>query len=220
MKYLTKEDILFIHEEIIATIGGTPGLRDEKLLDSAVNSIKQTMFGKDLYPSLTEKAIVLAEKIIKNHPFVDGNKRTGIAALKIFLDINGIRVDIDEDILYKIAIGFASGKLKREEAINMIDRELKKNINESKDASKIYTDFKYLNLEGLDLSKYEKMNPEKGWKELEKELLKRVKEGVKINDDVLDEIDVICADIFADKMEYIPWKEVNKKIEERLNAKV
>lgn len=89
-----------------------------------------------------------------------------------------------------------------------------------KEASKIYTDFKYLNLEGFDLSRYEKMNPEKGWNELERELLKRVKKGVKINDDVLDEIDAICADIFADKMEYVHWEEVNKKIEERLNAKV
>lgn len=89
-----------------------------------------------------------------------------------------------------------------------------------KDASKIYTNFEHIDLKGLDLSKYEKMNPEKGWKELEKELLRRVKDGVKINDNVLDEIDAICADIFANKMEYIPWEEVNKKIEERLNAKV
>ena len=94
-----------------------------------------------------------------------------------------------------------------------------------KDASKIYTDFEYLNLEGLDLSKYEKMPLEKGWEALKKELLNRVKEGVVINDDVLDEIDAICVDTFLDKMERVKvrgkkvatiWNWIHKKFFEIL----
>jgi hypothetical protein len=89
-----------------------------------------------------------------------------------------------------------------------------------KDASEIYKDFKYLNLKGLDLSKYEKMDSEKGWDALEKELLKRIKPGVKITDDVVDEIDSILLDVFHKKLRAEPskpWDEVNKKIEKLMS---
>ena len=78
MIILTKQDILNIHMIVIEQTGGSAELRDENLLLSAIHSPFQTFDSKDLYPSLTEKATQLCFSIISNHPFVDGNKRTGI----------------------------------------------------------------------------------------------------------------------------------------------
>ncbi len=120
MKYLTLEEIL----DIWANIFGKEkisGLRDLSLLESAVNKPKLSLEGKDLYEGVLLKAVVLCEAIIRNHPFVDGNKRVGIIALLEFLEMNGYDTShIPDDILFEIAMGFASGKLTKEEAVNMI----------------------------------------------------------------------------------------------------
>lgn len=89
MKYLTPQQVLFIHSRLIAETGGKRGLRDLSLLESAVARPQATFGGADLYPGLFEKAADLLDSLVNNHPFVDGNKRTGITAAGLFLRANG-----------------------------------------------------------------------------------------------------------------------------------
>lgn len=88
MKYLTAEQVLFIHARLIDETGGSHGVRDLGLLESAISRPQATFDKKDLHPGLFFKAAALFHSIIKNHPFVDGNKRTGATAVGIFLLIN------------------------------------------------------------------------------------------------------------------------------------
>jgi death-on-curing protein len=92
MDYLTVQQVLFLHARLIAETGGSHGVRDLGLLESAVARPQATFGGEDLYTDLFSKAAVLMQSLIKNHPFVDGNKRTGIAAAGLFLRRNGCRL--------------------------------------------------------------------------------------------------------------------------------
>jgi death-on-curing protein len=92
MNYLTIEQILFLHARLIEETGGSHGVRDLGLLESAVARPQTTFGGTDLYPDLISKAAALLESLIRNHPFLDGNKRTGIAAAALFLLRNGRRL--------------------------------------------------------------------------------------------------------------------------------
>jgi death-on-curing protein len=108
ISYLTTGDVLAIAEEI----GAGAELRDFGLLDSAVARPQASMFGQDAYPGVWEKAAALMHSVVANHPFVDGNKRTGLTAALAFLDLNGIATEpLDEDRAYDLTIAVASGKL-------------------------------------------------------------------------------------------------------------
>lgn len=121
MRYLTVEDIIELYTRIFVHLGGRAGLRDIALLESALNQPKASFGGRDLYMGTVTKAVVLCEAIIRNHPFTDGNKRVGVLAMLRFLEINGYDTSgIPDDILYDIAVGFAEGSLKREDAVRMI----------------------------------------------------------------------------------------------------
>ena len=87
---LSKSQILLIHDQLISETGGSSGLRDEGMLDSALNAPFQTFGGEDVYPSLQKKAARLCFGLVKNHPFVDGNKRIGAHAMLVFLALNGL----------------------------------------------------------------------------------------------------------------------------------
>lgn len=89
MSYLTVEQVLFIHMRLLTETGGSSGLRDLALLASAVARPQATFGGEDLYPDLFSKAAALMDSLIRNHPFVDGNKRVGITAAGLFLLRNG-----------------------------------------------------------------------------------------------------------------------------------
>lgn len=89
---LSKAQIIIIHEQLIKETGGASGLRDEGMLESALNIPFQTFGGKDLYPSLQQKAARLCFGLVKNHPFVDGNKRIGAHAMLVFLVLNGVEL--------------------------------------------------------------------------------------------------------------------------------
>ena len=91
---LMKNQILNMHKMLIAQTGGMDGIRDHNLLDSAVNGAFQTFDKIDIYPSLEEKAAKLAFSIIKNHPFIDGNKRIGLYVMLVFLELNGCELTI------------------------------------------------------------------------------------------------------------------------------
>ncbi len=92
MNYLNPQQILFIHARLIAETGGQTGLRDLGLLESAVARPRASFDGSDLYPGLFEKTAALLDSLINNHPFVDGNKRTGITAAGLCLRANGYRL--------------------------------------------------------------------------------------------------------------------------------
>ena len=92
MKYLTAEQVLFIHARLIAETGGEHGVLDLGLLQSAVARPQASFDGQDLYPGLFSKAAALLESLIGNHAFVDGNKRTAITAVGLFLRLNGYRL--------------------------------------------------------------------------------------------------------------------------------
>ena len=92
MKFLTPEQVLFIHARLIAETGGAHGVRDLGLLLSALARPQATFDGQDLYFDLFHKAGALMESLLQNHPFVDGNKRTAITATAMFLHLNGYRL--------------------------------------------------------------------------------------------------------------------------------
>ena len=89
IKYLTTEDVLLLHHLSIEKSGGSHGLRDPGLLDSAVHRPQATFAGEDLYPSLFDKAGALCHSLIKNHAFIDGNKRTSLLSAMTMLELNG-----------------------------------------------------------------------------------------------------------------------------------
>ena len=93
IRYLSLREVLVLHERVAAVSGGGVGVRDLGLLESAVAQPRQTFGGADLYPSIVEKAVALGFSLISNHPFVDGNKRVGHAALEVFLLLNGFELD-------------------------------------------------------------------------------------------------------------------------------
>ena len=114
MRYLKLNEVLDIHRHILEQTGGLAGIRDFGALESALAQPKMTFEGEDLYPTLVDKAVALAYSLINNHPFVDGNKRIGHAAMEIFLVLNGSEIDASIDEQEKIIVGVASGKVKRE----------------------------------------------------------------------------------------------------------
>lgn len=111
MKVLTKRQILLLHSALIRQSGGSDGIRDEGLLDSAVSTPFQTFADHELYPSLLEKAARLGFGLICNHPFIDGNKRIGTHAMLVFLDINQITLSYEDDDLIETILRVASGTL-------------------------------------------------------------------------------------------------------------
>ena len=111
MNKLTKEDILMLHAELIAAYGGADGMRDEWLLDSAIYAPFQTFGGENLYPTLQLMAAGLGFGLIKNHPFIDGNKRLGAHVMIVFLAINGVELEYTQQELIEIILAVASGKV-------------------------------------------------------------------------------------------------------------
>jgi death on curing protein len=120
------EDILKIHKASIKDFGGAHGIRDEGLLSSALARPFQTFGGKDLYPSIFEKAAALGESLIINHPFVDGNKRTGILALLTLLLGHDIRLTATGDELYEFVINISTGSLRFEEIVSWLSKHTTK----------------------------------------------------------------------------------------------
>ncbi len=113
--YLIPEDILQIHQDQISNFGGSHGVRDVALLESAIFRAQMTFGGDDLYPEITLKAAVLAHGLITNHPFVDGNKRTGMASAIMFLKMNNIEVELTDEEIETTSINIATKKVSVEE---------------------------------------------------------------------------------------------------------
>ena len=110
MKLLTKRQLILLHDQLIDETGGAHGIRDEGLLESAVLTPMQTFEGTELFPSVEEKAARLGYGLVKNHAFVDGNKRVGAHAMLVFLAVNGIRIWYTQKELSDIIVQIASGE--------------------------------------------------------------------------------------------------------------
>ena len=115
-----------IHRILIARFGGSQGIRDKNALESALARPFQTFDSSDLYPSILEKAASLIESILVNHPFVDGNKRTGYILLRLFLIQNDIEISASQDNKYEFVINIASGTLKYEAILSWLTANTKK----------------------------------------------------------------------------------------------
>ena len=111
MILLSKEDILLLHEQLIERYGGLSGIRDEGLLDSALNAPFQGFGGVDFYPSIPEKAARLCFGLVKNHPFFDGNKRIGAMALLVVLDLNHYMLRTSQGELSEIILKLAANEI-------------------------------------------------------------------------------------------------------------
>lgn len=109
MIVLNKEHIIDLHRTLIDKFGGTDGIRDEGLLESAIAAPYQGYDDLEFYPTVEEKAAKLAYGLISNHAFLDGNKRIGAAAMLVMLDLNNIEIKYDQDDLYNIIISVANG---------------------------------------------------------------------------------------------------------------
>lgn len=117
MKKLTKSQVIILHEALVAQTGGSAEIRDEGLLESALNAPFQTFSGNDLYPSILEKAAQLGYGLIKNHPFVDGNKRIGTHVMLVFLALNSIEISYQDEELIHLILNVAAGKIEERQLL-------------------------------------------------------------------------------------------------------
>lgn len=114
------DKVLLLQQLIIESSGGTAGVRDFNLLDSALNNCFQTFDGKELYPTKEEKGARLGYNLVSNHAFVDGNKRIGVLVMLSFLEINGIRLEYTDDDLIYVGLSLADGTLKYEQLLDWV----------------------------------------------------------------------------------------------------
>lgn len=115
MIWLSKDQVLYLHSELIKATGGLDGLRDDNLLQSALLSPMQTYNSVELFPSLIDKAVRLACGLTQNHPFIDGNKRIGAHAMLVTLKLNGISLSYTQQELSSVFLELASGEIAYEE---------------------------------------------------------------------------------------------------------
>ncbi|NJC96832.1 MAG: type II toxin-antitoxin system death-on-curing family toxin [Anaerolineales bacterium] len=118
MRYLTVGEILKLYSRVMEQSGGGVGNRDLGGLESAVAQPRMTFNGKELYPTIVEKASALGFSLIQNHPFVDGNKRIGHAAMETFLILNGYEISARVDEQEEIILGVSSGNVDRHSFTN------------------------------------------------------------------------------------------------------
>ena len=114
MKKLSKEQILMLHTQLIQQTGGSDGVRDYNLLDSALETPFQSFGGDELYPTIQAKAARLGYGLIKNHCMIDGNKRIGTHAMLVFLALNGIELKYTQKELYETILDVAAGNIEYE----------------------------------------------------------------------------------------------------------
>ena len=128
-RYLTVPEVLSIHARLIDQSGGSAGLRDPGALDSAVHQPQASFGGGPLYPTLIEQAAALSFSLVKNHPFVDGNKRVGHAAMEVFLVLNGYEIECAVEEQERVFLQLAAGEASRDELVawltkNVVERSV------------------------------------------------------------------------------------------------
>ncbi len=117
---LTEEQILILHSELIRMTGGSDGIRDIGLLESALKTPFQSYGGEELYPSIQAKAARLCYGLVKNHAMVDGNKRIGAHAMLVFLSVNGFQLEYTQKELSDLILDVAADKKKYEDILQWL----------------------------------------------------------------------------------------------------
>jgi len=122
VEFLTLDEVLSLHADQIARYGGSALVRDVGLLESALAMPAATFGGELLHASLEEQAAAYLFHLVKNHPFVDGNKRTGLVAMLAFLGLNGRRLEAPDDDLTDLVLGVAEGRVTKAEVAVFVRR--------------------------------------------------------------------------------------------------
>ena len=117
---LYKDDILNLYKLMALETGGTVGIREESLLESALEMPFQTFLGEELYPTMLEKAARLGYGLVANHPFIDGNKRIGVFSMLVFLDVNEINIEFTDEELVDLTLKLADGTYKYDELLTIL----------------------------------------------------------------------------------------------------
>ncbi len=120
MIILSKEQVLKLHASLIKATGGSDGIRDERMLDLALNNPFQSFGGKELYPSIQAKAARLCFGLVKNHAMLDGNKRLGAHTMLVFLALNGYELSYSQKELSDVILALASGDIGEKEILRWI----------------------------------------------------------------------------------------------------
>jgi death on curing protein len=120
MRYLSISETLDIHERLISSSGGATGIRDLGALESAVGQPYASFGGRDLYPDVVSKAAALCFSLVMNHPFLDGNKRVGHAAMETFLLLNGFEINSDIDEQERVILSLATGQFDRNNFVSWL----------------------------------------------------------------------------------------------------
>jgi death-on-curing protein len=129
IRYLTLDEAIELHRLIIEQSGGSAGMRDLGLLESALAQPEMTFGGQEFYSTLADKAAALGFSIVMNHPFVDGNKRVGHAAMEVFLMLNGFEILADVSEQERVILQLAAGHLSRTEFMQWVGDRLSKRPN-------------------------------------------------------------------------------------------
>ena len=124
MKKIEKEMVLLLHQLMAQSTGGSIGVRDENLLDSALESCYATFDGQELYPTKIEKAAKLGYSLVSNHAFIDGNKRIGMYIMLTFLEINGIKISAENQDIINVGLSLADGTMKYQDLVNWISKSV------------------------------------------------------------------------------------------------
>lgn len=124
MKYLTVKDVLLLHQMAIDKYGGSHGLRDYGLLESAVMRAQATFAGQDLYPDIFTKGAALVHSLLLNHQFVDGNKRTAMFSVMTFLELNGYEFIAEQKEIVKAAVWIENKKPELEEIAGWLKKHV------------------------------------------------------------------------------------------------
>lgn len=124
MTGITKGQVFSIYEMLIEKTGGSPGVINESLIDSAINNIWQTFDGVELYPTIDEKGARLGYSLVRNHSFADGNKRIGMLVMLTFLSVNGIEISCTDTEIVETGLKLASGFMDCDELENWIRNHL------------------------------------------------------------------------------------------------
>lgn len=120
-EYLTIEQVIELHDEMLKRYGGLSGIRDKNLLWSAIDAPKAAIFGQEMYPSIYEKAAAYLYHLVCNHAFNDANKRTGYAATLVFLELNNIKQIFKKEDLELLVIEVAKGKETKERIAKFLE---------------------------------------------------------------------------------------------------
>ena len=126
IEYLSEQQVLHLHRVMIGATGGSAGVRDSGLLQSALARPAAAFGGQDLYESVPAKAAALMHSIVSNHAFVDGNKRVAVAAAELFLLANGFRLSADTDALEELTMAAASAHIGVEEIRIWIEQRIRR----------------------------------------------------------------------------------------------